>query len=175
MTDTKGDDKKKANVNAWLDAEKPAEPAQEGPSGQMLRAMAAINPALKGGDSTAKFIANAKGALAGKGDTPVGSAPKPTAANPLAGVRDADHLFNVSEQRFAQEKRELETQISLMQAKLAGMKDRHLGEMMDKLAEIDANLSSVVTQASLQSYKRFLDGIGFSAQKFIERLRSKRK
>ena len=78
-------------------------------------------------------------------------------ASPLASVRDADHLFNVAEQRFAQEKRELETQISLLQA------------------ELDANLSSVVTQASVQSYKKFLDSVGFTTQKFIERLRSKRK
>jgi hypothetical protein len=136
-----------------------------------------MNPAMREKGADTGFLVNQahRAHLAARGEKKDAqlSASKP-AVSPLATVRDADHLFNLAQQRLEQERRELETQLSLIQAKLAGMKERHLGEVMDKLAELDANLSSVVTQASLQSYKKFLDSLGFSPQKFIERLRAKR-
>ncbi len=164
-----------SNVDAWLEAEKPEEPEEKGPSGQMLRAMAAINPALKGGDSTAKFIANAKGALGGDKKADVHGGAVASAGNALDLVQDVDHLIDLAGKRFENEKRELETQFSLLQVRIAGLKDRHLNEMMTRLAELDANLSSVVTQEAMKAQKKVLDLLGFTPTKFVQWLRSKRK
>lgn len=186
------DDKKK-NLNAWLSlgAKAGAKPAQspapsqmppskaaepnQGPSGDMLRKMAAINPALKGGDTTGAFVQAAKETL--RGETP--SATQKSAAprnseGPLADARDADHLMQLAFARYEGEKRTLETELAMLQAKASGLKEKHLQEVMDKLADLDPNLSSVVTQASIQQNKRFLDGLGFSPQRFIEHLRKRR-
>lgn len=157
---------------------KAAEPNQ-GPSGDMLRKMAAINPALKGGDTTGAFVQAAKETLRGEAPSATQKSTSPktsddSAPGAFADARDADHLMQLAFARYEGEKRALETELAMLQAKMSGLKDKHLQDVMEKLADIDPNLGSMVTQASLQQNKRFLDGLGFSPQRFIEHLRKRR-
>lgn len=180
MSDKKPDD----NLNAWLAIGKsdpkpkpasalPAASAGQGPtaiSGEMLRKMAAINPSLKAGESTGAFVQATKETLRGEA-TKKEAAPT---SDEWQSAKDADHLLQLAFTKFESERRSLESELAILQAKLAGLKDKQLTTLMDRLSALDPNLSSMVTQAALQQNKRFLDGLGFSPQRFIEHLRKKR-
>ncbi len=149
------------------------EPASSGPSesdvqAEVARKLAMLNPNLKGDGSTAEFVKNAQGALVHT------KKPEQKAASPLAQTRDVDHMLETAAVRFEADRRDLETQLTMIQAKLAGLKDRHLQDIMDQFLRLDPNMSSPVTQEALKQRRSFLESIGYSAQRFLEHARKRR-
>jgi hypothetical protein len=147
------------------------EPSQSDIAREMARKAAKLNPKLKGGDSTEKFIQNAQGMLQGKAPT----TPSAPTSTPFAKAQNADHLLEMAQTQFQQDKRELESQISILQSKLNGLKGKYLNDVSDRLAGLDPNLGSPVTQEALKQKKPFLDLLGFTMAKFLERMRQTRK
>ena len=89
-------------------------------------------------------------------------------------AKDVDHLLELTGKGYQQEKRELESELSIIQAKLNGLKGRYCRSMMNRLVDLDRNLTSPLTQAALTQHKSIVTEIGFTPQKFMEHLRQKR-
>ena len=137
---------------------------------EIARKLVALNPSLKGDGNTEDFILSTKGQLEKKPVTKV--APS---ANPLTKASNVDHLLELAQNRYANEKRELESQLSLIQAKLNGLKKRHLNDTMDEMIRLDPNLSSIVTQEAMKRRRPFLDLLGFTTGLFVDRAKETRK
>lgn len=143
--------------------DEPAKAKRPEASEDLMRKLALLNPQLKGGDSTDNFVLNAQGALQKQPPKALGQE-----TPPFAHVQDTDHLISLSHERFERERREVELQLSVLQGKLARMKEKHLGELMPELHRLDRNLSSPITQQVMKERKAYLDHIGFTAQKLVD-------
>jgi hypothetical protein len=159
------------DLNDLLKGEPPQEAPKNDAARELARKAAALNPNLKAGESTAEFIENAQGVLAGK----PAKGPPPTAAGALQKAQNADHLLELAQSAFAQEKREVEAEIAVLQARLSGLKGKYMNEVIDQLIRLDPGLGSPVTQEALKQKRTFLDAVGFTTAKFLERQRLARK
>ncbi len=129
-----------------------------------------VNPTLRKQGVDTDFIVNQQ---AGKSPKP--GASKAAGKGPSLDVaKDADHLLDLATQQYQQQKRDLESEISILQARLAGLKGTYLNAAMQQLDRLDRALASPLTQAALERHKAFLSELGFTAQKFMTFLRGKR-
>lgn len=161
------------DLSNLLKGEPEAEAPKNDAARELARKAAQLNPKLKAGDSTEKFIQNAQGMLQGKAPA---STPAPSSASQaFQKAQNADHLLEIAQTQFQQEKRDLESQISILQAKLNGLKGKYLNDVADALGRLDPNLGSPVTHEALKQKKPFLDLIGFTTAKYLERQRQTRK
>jgi hypothetical protein len=145
---------------------------------EQARKILNINPAMRKQGVDTNFIIQqsdkAKGASATQPEQPLTKAPPGNRDGTILQAKDVDHLLDLTTQSYQQEKREIESEISILQNKLSGLKGRYLKAVMSRLALLDRNLSSPVTQAALQTHKSIMSEIGFTAQKFIEHLKQQR-
>jgi hypothetical protein len=138
-------------------------------SEDLMRKLAQLNPQLKAGDSTDNFVLNAQGTLQKAAPTPKKDEPPP-----LSGVHDTDHLVSLSHERFESERREVELQLSVLQGRLAKMKETYLNELLVEMHRLDRNLSSPITLQVLKERKTYLDHVGFTPQKLLDFTRRRR-
>jgi len=130
-----------------------------------------INPGLRAKGADTSFIIK-QGTRSP--DEAKSATPPPPKDDPLAAAKDVDHLLELTNERYKKDKRELETQLTILQAKLGGLKNNYCKAVMDKLAGLDRNLTSPMTQVALAKHKATVSEIGFTPEKYMEHLRQKR-
>jgi hypothetical protein len=162
-----------ADDDNWED-EALADQRQSGMTVDAARKILQVNPALRAKGADTDFIIKQGTRSPEQGAQKLNKPPEGARDSGLAAAKDADHLLELAGQSYQKEKRELETQIGLLQAKLSGLKSTYNKAVMDKLEALDRNLSSPMTQAALQQHKKTVDEIGFTPQKYMEYLRQKR-
>ena len=135
------------------------------------RRLLAVNPTLcQQGVDTNFIVKGQQKAEAGR----VTKTPDTNKEPQYAQAKDPDHLFDLVTQQYMQQKRELEAEISILQAKLSGLKGKHTNAVMEKLFLLDRTLTSPLTQAAMDRHKGIIAEIGFTAAKFMDFLRKKR-
>jgi|GEM_PF-4791401 len=136
----------------------------------VARRLLQLNPDLRSiGESTAEFVVTAQEVF--RKD----AAPNPS--NKQAGTtasKDADLVIHGVQKRYEQDKRDLETQMFLLKQKIAALDGLYLTQLMDDLYGIDPNLSSIITSSAIKKHHGFLQTLGFSAEKYIQRARDKK-
>ena len=149
-----------------------SEKKEAGISKDAARKLLEINPGMREkGVDTNFIVKQSEQAKAGHALT---KAPPQNRELGFDAAKDVDHLLELAGKQYAQEKREIESELSILQAKLNGMKGRYLRSMMNRLTELDRTLSSPMTHAALQQHKVIMNELGFTPHKFMEHLRQKR-
>lgn len=163
MADSKND------LAGWADSLDEDAPV-EGLDKDTLRRAMELNPQLKaqlGG--TNKVVQQLEQAAQhnreAKADAPRRQG---NAASSLAeGVRQA-------QERYQTEVRRLQQQLAKTQQEMAQLKPQTLDRLIEMVIAADPNMSSVYTQELLKMQAPFLNEVGFSARKVIERQLKKR-
>ncbi len=171
------DDKRDDQPVSWNDLAEGDE-QRLGVSKDVLRKLMQMNPNLRGGKSTEDLMRQVKTTMK---EAPK-EAPKPAAAPPpksavapsggdkgdmLEAVLKSKHDFDAHNKRF-------EAELKRIQDERAAYHQKALNQLLDACLVIDPGLTSPKTQYVLQQEKAFLDKLGFSMQKLIERQKLRR-
>jgi len=139
----------------------------------LARKLLQTNPAMREKGIDTDFIVNQAGRVQPTTTSVQKSSQKieRDRKNELSSTQDADHLFELAEQQYEQERQELETQLFKLKQRLTRLKTHYLHATIDQLLHLDSDLSSLVTKEAIQTHRRFLDNLGFTLTGFVERLR----
>lgn len=145
----------------------------EGRDKETLRRAMRLNPALKAQLGTTSHVMNQlkKGAPPGSKPNPSDRTKEP--ARPVSQGNFAE-LVAQAKARYATDLKRLREQLAKAQADIAALKPQTLDSVISGLVSVDPNMVSPVTLAVVTREKAFLDDIGFSADKVVERHLRKR-
>jgi hypothetical protein len=162
---------------------------QLGVSKDVLRKLMQMNPTLRGGQSTEDLMKSVKSTLGQSGSAgqtaaapkavapapkTVTAAPKTTASAPKA-VADVLDVVTNARAEFERETQRFEAELKKLKTERDALVSRLCLGVIDQCLAIDPNLLSPKTQLVLKDEKAFLDKIGFTVQKMIERQKTKPK
>jgi hypothetical protein len=167
MSDKKDDDAVSWNDLAAGDEER------LGVSKDVLRKLMQMNPNLRGGKSTEDLMRQVKTTMkdSGKPGAPAGGAAQKTGTakgDILDSVLAAKTEFEAASKRYEVEMKRLQEEKTATQQKL-------LLKLIDECLATDPGLTSPKSQYVLQQEKAFLDKLGFSMQKLVDRQKQLKK
>lgn len=173
-------DVKKPDWNQFLEGDE----KKLGLSKDVVRKLREMNPALKDGSSTEDFLKNVRSQVK-SGPTSPAVARAPGAASPVgvktgpltphAAPTAGDLLTAVAALKLAhdQENLKLDEEMKRLVAQQRANKDTTCAKLLDAVLDIDPGLTSPKSNFVLAQEKKFLDGVGFSMEKLVERQRSR--
>ncbi len=152
-----------------------------GVSKDVLRKLMQMNPNLRGGKTTEDLMRQVKSTMKDSGAKPAtAAANKPQAPSSAIGGKAAggggDILNAVTAARgdFDKETKRFDAELKRLQDERAAFQQKLLLRLIDECLAVDPGLTSPKSQYVLQQEKAFLDRLGFSMQKLVERQKSKR-
>ena len=148
------DDKNK--IAGWLDALD--EGTSDAPAGDHVKSAVAINPNLVREKQQAELMRELESAQKSDKDILAG----------LAGADITKTIFSL-EQRFRTERAALRQKIARAQQQATELPQKTLDKVITAILTHDPNMAAPKTLTALQQKKGFLDLIGFSARKVIDR------
>lgn len=136
---------------------------------EMLRKALKLNPAMRDNANTADVMkilekASAQRTVAQPQAEQGAKAPPRDLVSGLVQYKD----------RHVEEKKRLQAELAAIQKQIAELSPRTLDRVMELFLAIDPNMTSVTTQEMLKMEGQFLNEIGFSPKKLIERKLKKR-
>ncbi len=144
-----------------------------GASKDVLRKARALNPALAAQGSTTELFNKVKQASA--------SAPGTGAATKGGGeggslLRSTDFAtaFYEGQAKFRDEKKAVQQEIAELQKRLGDLAPKALDRLLDLIIQIDPNMMSPQTQEILKTETVYLNEIGFSVRRVIDRKMKKK-
>jgi hypothetical protein len=156
----------KDDEEAWGDQIDDADAPSAGTSKEIFRKARSLNPQLAAQGSTTELFNKMKQGAAQKASA---------AANPAGPQVDLDELFERTKAGFVEARKKIEAEIARLQKEHAQIPISTLDTIMDALIEIDPNMTSPQTQEILKSEAQFLNQIGFTVRKVMDRKKVKRK
>jgi hypothetical protein len=172
-------DKKKDEAVDWNELASEDE-ERLGVSKDVLRKLMQMNPKLRGGASTEDLMRQVKTTMKGAEPTPAQSAQKPAPQkSPLSaqsGGQKGDVLDAVLEARtdFDAQMKRFDAELKKLQDERVAYQQKLLLKLIDECLAIDPGLTSPKSQYVLQQEKAFLDKLGFSMARLIERQKQKK-
>lgn len=174
-------DPKKPDWNQFLEGDE----KKLGLSKDVVRKLREMNPALKDGSSTEDFLKNVRSQV----KMPAGAAPvtrAPGAASPVgiktgppvaAAAHVGDLLTAVATIKTAHEHEtaKLDDEIKKLQGMQANMRGSTLDKLIDAILDIDPGLTSPKSNYVLGQEKKFMDSVGFSMERLVERQKTRKK
>ena len=142
--------------------------AAAGVNKDILRKARALNPALAQQGSTTELFAKIKG---GQSGAAAGAKP---AGGILKGNVDFATAFYETQTKTKEEKKKIQEEIAKLQKQLAEINPRTLDRIVDLVISIDANMVSPQTQEILKTEAQFLNEIGFTVRKVIDKKMKKK-
>lgn len=149
-----------------------------GVSKDVLRKLMQMNPNLRGGKTTEDLMRQVKSTMK--------DAPKPvavqsnTAQKPGSaispGAARSDILDSVinAKAEFDKEMKRVDAEVKRLTEERVAFQQKALMKLIDECLAIDPGLTSPKSQYVLQQEKAFLDKLGFSMQKLIERQKQRK-
>jgi len=174
-------DPKKPDWNQFLEGDE----KKLGLSKDVVRKLREMNPALKDGSSTEDFLKNVRSQVKSGPGAPA-LARAPGAASPV-GVRTGpqapiaapagDLLTAIAAIKAAheQENFKIEEEIKKLQALQAGSRGSTLDKLIDAILDIDPGLTSPKSNYVLTQEKKFMDSVGFSMERLVDRQKTRKK
>jgi len=166
-------DSKKPDWNQFLEGDE----KKLGLSKDVVRKLREMNPALKDGSSTEDFLKNVRSQVKSGPSSSVARAPG--AASPVgvktgpgaAAVAPGDLLTAVSALKLAhdQQNLKLDEEMKKLVAQQRSNRDLTCERLLDAVLDIDPGLTSPKSNFVLSQEKKFLDSVGFSMEKLVER------
>lgn len=158
---------KPSNVDAWLDALDEEDGAaltqDDGTPGEVVRSALAINPALFA-DQREGDVQKAVAAAQLEGHQAAG---KDLFAD--LGYDDIVKAILVLEQRFSEEKTQLQQRVAQLRTHAKSLPQRVLERLISTVLTHDPNMADDKTLRMLDEKRHFLQVIGFSVEKVVAR------
>lgn len=173
-------DKKDDEAVSWN--ELAAEDEQRlGVSKDVLRKLMQMNPNLRGGKTTEDLMRQVKSTM-NETQKPATLSPaqkQPPPKSAIAGNQQkagGDILDAVSHAKtdFDKEMKRFDAELKKLQEDRAAYQQKALLKLIDDCLAVDPGLTSPKSQYVLQQEKAFLDKIGFSMQKLVDRQKTKK-
>ncbi len=148
-----------------------------GVSKDVLRKLMQMNPNLRGDRTTDDLLQQVKNMK------PQTAAPRPVnpssaataAQTPPAGNGDVLDVVLEARAQLDRETKRIEAELKRLQDERAAFQQKLLGKLIDRCLAIDPGLTSPKSQYVLQAEKAFLDKLGFSMQKLVDRQKQLKK
>lgn len=158
---------KDEDMNAWDDALDDSKAPQVGASKEMLRKALALNPAMRKlvPDSTV-LLERIESAKRGKPMPTEAAAIVPSASAAPNNLTDVLRLLRSD---LDEQKKAIAAERALLDQREKALLPALCDRMIDAVLAIDPNMTSPKTAFILKQEKPFLDAIGFSTQKLVER------
>lgn len=140
-----------------------------GVSKDVLRKARQLNPQLAAQGSTTELFSKMKGAQPG--------APADSAARVQGGViakTDFAGAFYLAQTKYKEDRKRVQDEIAKLQKQLAETAPKTLERIVDLVIEVDPNMTSPQTQEILKTETPFLNEIGFTVRKVIDKKMKRR-
>jgi hypothetical protein len=134
----------------------------------ILRKARALNPALAQQGSTTELFSKIKGGAGTPASAPAAG------GGILKGNVDFATAFYETQGKCKEERKKLQDEITKLQKQLAEINPRTLDRVVDLIISIDANMVSPQTQEILKTETQFLNEIGFTVRKVIDKKMKKK-
>ena len=170
---------KKSDVPATWNELAEGDEQRLGVSKDVLRKLMQINPDLRGGQSTEDLMKQVKTQLKTAPQATAGQQQKEApVATPLAKTQPQGDVYDLvigAKTEFDREMQRLEFEIKRLQEERSAFGSRLCLKLIDQCLSTDPGLTSPKSQFVLQQEKAFLDKLGFSMAKLVERQKSLKK
>jgi len=145
-----------------------------GVSKDVLRKLMQMNPNLRGGKSTEDLMRQVKSQI-NDGPKSVDGTARPTGGSAVSAPKgDVLDAVIATKADFDTQMKRFDAEQKRIQEERAAYQQKALLALIDNCLAVDPGLTSPKTQYVLQQEKPFLDKLGFSMQKLIERQQKKR-
>ena len=155
------------DINAWDDTLEEKQAPQIGANKEMLRKAMALNPALRaeGIDST-MLLDRLQAAKSGK---PLPTAAKPAAGAPAAPGRTLTDVVRELKAELDAKSRAIAAERAALDQREKALRPELCTRFIDAVLAVDPNMTSPKTAYLVTHEKAFLDAVGFTPQKLVER------
>ncbi len=146
-----------------------------GVSKDVLRKLMQMNPNLRGGKTTEDLMRQVKSTI-NTSPPPAKQGVSPAAKSSVSAPAKGDVLDAVLAARadFEQHMKRFEAEQKRLLDERSAYQQKALLKLIDECLAVDPGLTSPKSQYVLQQEKAFLDKLGFSMQKLVERQKSRK-
>ena len=152
--------------DAWGDAIDDAS-APSNVTKDVMRKARQLNPALAAQGSTTELFSKIKGG------SPA-SAPAGGPTGGMLGKQDFAAGFYAMQERYKEDRKRIQAEIAKLQKALADTAPKTLEKLIELVIDVDPNMTSPQTQEIFKSEIAFLNEVGFSVRKVIDRKMKKK-